>query len=377
MARDFSIRTDITGPNADYPDGAIKDESPAGSGNGTKINEAVYGDLYQTFLKLLRDQGVEPNGLEDNVSNSFQIKDGFDAELLKNAPFQLKEGANPSQVGTADIKEGIDSVVVGTSSVAGEITRTESFEVVSFSVVATGIGGFTRSPKYDAVNDRWFIGSSNGEIRYSDDDGQTWNASTVPAALGEVENFLFNGNTVIALGQNKVVRSANAGVLFSDISGSVSGAGDSGFYSSGLSRFINSKNANGEIMYSDDDGDSWTEISPIGSTGCKLFFAHFQFIAIEVNGGNELRAHTSTDGINWTAKVAPNVPSFFNAFEAIKAGTLYVALGSASDGLIYSTDLINWTVKSGSRQTSPGALVYDSTKRKILYTRDTESYVWG
>lgn len=71
MARDFSARTDIDNTNpGDFPDGRILDSNPASANNGTAVNEAVYGDLYQFFLKLLRDASIIPNGNADTDSTN-------------------------------------------------------------------------------------------------------------------------------------------------------------------------------------------------------------------------------------------------------------------------------------------------------------------
>lgn len=75
-------------PNVDngdlinYPDGRIKDNT--GTGNGTGVNERVYGDLHQTIAKLMRLYSITPNGLPENETNGFQIVEAFRALASKN-----------------------------------------------------------------------------------------------------------------------------------------------------------------------------------------------------------------------------------------------------------------------------------------------------
>jgi hypothetical protein len=65
-----------------YPDGRIKDND--GSGNGTPVNRAVYGDLHSTISKLMRLYAITPNGLPDNETNGFQIIDALSSLASKN-----------------------------------------------------------------------------------------------------------------------------------------------------------------------------------------------------------------------------------------------------------------------------------------------------
>ncbi|QCW21068.1 hypothetical protein [Flavobacterium phage FCOV-F18] len=53
-----------------YPNGRIKNNS--GAGDGTPVNEFMYGDLHEFKDKLMRLAGIEHNGLPDNEQNSFQ-----------------------------------------------------------------------------------------------------------------------------------------------------------------------------------------------------------------------------------------------------------------------------------------------------------------
>lgn len=67
---------------SNYPNGRIKDND--GTGNGTGVNERVYGDLHQTIAKLMRLYEIVPTGLPDNETNGYQIIESLSALASKN-----------------------------------------------------------------------------------------------------------------------------------------------------------------------------------------------------------------------------------------------------------------------------------------------------
>lgn len=67
---------------SNYPNGRIKDND--GTGNGTGVNERVYGDLHQTIAKLMRLYEIVPTGLPDNETNGYQIIEALSALASKN-----------------------------------------------------------------------------------------------------------------------------------------------------------------------------------------------------------------------------------------------------------------------------------------------------
>lgn len=104
-------------PNVDnsdlinYPNGRIKDND--GSGNGTAVNENVYGDFHQTIAKLMRLYGIAPNGLPDNETNGFQIVDALIALASKNdyiLPLSVDTGVIQVGVKLASMKDN-ESIV--------------------------------------------------------------------------------------------------------------------------------------------------------------------------------------------------------------------------------------------------------------------------
>lgn len=67
---------------ANYPDGRIKNNT--GGGNGTPVNEEVYGDIHEMKDKLMRLYGIEHNGLPDNETNGYQFVEALVALASKN-----------------------------------------------------------------------------------------------------------------------------------------------------------------------------------------------------------------------------------------------------------------------------------------------------
>lgn len=77
-----------TNPNVDnsdlsnYPDGRIKDNT--GVGDGTAVNERVYGDIHQNAAKLIRLAGINYTNNPDNEENGFQLVEAIKELASKN-----------------------------------------------------------------------------------------------------------------------------------------------------------------------------------------------------------------------------------------------------------------------------------------------------
>lgn len=83
MARDKGTLVQIDNSNLlDYPNGRIKNQT--GLGDGTPVNEVVYGDYHETFAKLMRLYAINYNGLSDNETNGYQLVEALIALASKN-----------------------------------------------------------------------------------------------------------------------------------------------------------------------------------------------------------------------------------------------------------------------------------------------------
>lgn len=76
MARDKLNQQNIDNSNPqNYPNGRIRNND--GSGNGTPVDESVYGDIHEFHAKAMRDSKTPFNGLPDNESNGYQFLDAL------------------------------------------------------------------------------------------------------------------------------------------------------------------------------------------------------------------------------------------------------------------------------------------------------------
>ncbi len=83
---------DISNPA--YINGRIIDDN--GTGNGTPVNEFLYGDKHQFFEKLMALAVISPNGYPENETNGYQLIDALFAFANKNnlSHNVLKSGSN-------------------------------------------------------------------------------------------------------------------------------------------------------------------------------------------------------------------------------------------------------------------------------------------
>lgn len=81
--RKFSNNSNVDSSDlSNYPDARIKDNT--GALDGTPVNERVYGDVIQFFLKLKRLAGITANDLPDNETNGFQTIQSLKEFATKN-----------------------------------------------------------------------------------------------------------------------------------------------------------------------------------------------------------------------------------------------------------------------------------------------------
>lgn len=83
MGRDKKNQPNID--NSDpigFPNGRIKNNT--GPGNGTAVNEAIYGDIHETFAKLMRLYEIPYNSLPDSETNGYQYVEALRALASKN-----------------------------------------------------------------------------------------------------------------------------------------------------------------------------------------------------------------------------------------------------------------------------------------------------
>lgn len=162
MARNKALQPNIDGSDlTNYPDKRIRNND--GSGNGTPVNEQVYGDIHEFFGKIMREQKINYNGLPDNVTNGYQLYEAFtetpskndyikqiiltapDTILIPNRISSLKEfesisfRANFDSSNAIVLIKGTDNLVKNVS-ILGSWKSGDTVNLVNYSNVITLVG---------------------------------------------------------------------------------------------------------------------------------------------------------------------------------------------------------------------------------------------
>lgn len=162
MARNKALQPNIDGSDlTNYPDKRIRNND--GSGNGTPVNEQVYGDIHEFFGKIMREQKINYNGLPDNVANGYQLYEAFtetpskndyikqiiltapDTILIPNRISSLKEfesisfRANFDSSNAIVLIKGTDNLVKNVS-ILGSWKSGDTVNLVNYSNVITLVG---------------------------------------------------------------------------------------------------------------------------------------------------------------------------------------------------------------------------------------------
>ena len=162
MARNKALQPNIDGSDLiNYPDKRIRNND--GSGNGTPVNEQVYGDIHEFFGKIMREQKINYNGLPDNVTNGYQLYEAFtetpskndyikqiiltapDTILIPNRISSLKEfesisfRANFDSSNAIVLIKGTDNLVKNVS-ILGSWKSGDTVKLVNYSNVITLVG---------------------------------------------------------------------------------------------------------------------------------------------------------------------------------------------------------------------------------------------
>jgi hypothetical protein len=91
--RKLSSNPNVILSDSNYPNGRIRNNT--GTGNGTPVNESVYGDIHVNKDKMMDLYGIIPNNLPDNEAYGYQIIEAYRALASKNdfvLPLSLNTG---------------------------------------------------------------------------------------------------------------------------------------------------------------------------------------------------------------------------------------------------------------------------------------------
>lgn len=160
-----------TNPNVDnsdlvnFPDGRIKNNT--GAGDGTAVNERVYGDIHSNVSKLIRLANISYNGLADSESNGFQIVEalrdlGSKHDVMHNITSTTGVLGITAKLNTMLVDEFLiakssvdlttETTIKGTDLNVFAITTIGTFKTGEFIRLQKTLAGFTIIRLVDAVN---------------------------------------------------------------------------------------------------------------------------------------------------------------------------------------------------------------------------------
>ncbi len=166
MARNKGTLVNIDNSNlSDYPNGRIKNNT--GSGDGTPVNEFVYGDLHEAFAKLMRMYAISYNGLPDNETNGYQLVEALKSLASKNdyvidlstsgadLSVALKIGKlqnNEVFLLKATVNKGSETLIKGSDSVTKTVTYVGDFLIGEYVLMINTASGVTLIRQLNTAN---------------------------------------------------------------------------------------------------------------------------------------------------------------------------------------------------------------------------------
>lgn len=202
-----------------------------------------------------------------------------------------------------------DSAGIGVSSVSDPhvLVSSDNYSLVS-SDNYTLVSGDIVLPK-EMLSGRWVaVGHTTGTAGAAhSEDGYTWIAGVTPTGNYEDVCYIFDEDTdtyrYVACGDGIIIYSDDGGDSWTQLS--VTGSFVSIEYANDIKRLI-AVASTGQIIYSDDFAESWnTTTSPAKSWSCVKRAEYLgMYIAVSTTGGPQQVA-TSLSGITWTLKNVP------------------------------------------------------------------------
>ena len=117
-----------------FPDGRIKNDD--GSGNGTPVNEQVYGDIHENFAKVMRLAGKSFNNLAESEQNGYQFLDALRQMANKNN--LMKPMFKLGTTGKIGCGQNLDHILKDESWVF-----LSSIDITTETILSRGTGGQT------------------------------------------------------------------------------------------------------------------------------------------------------------------------------------------------------------------------------------------
>lgn len=178
MARNKANQQNIDGSDLqNYPNKRIRDND--GSGNGTPVDETVYGDIHEFFAKMMREAGIEYNNLPDNVSNKYQLFEAMVSIANKN-----------------NLLKSINKIDDNNLSIPVKVSKLVEDEVLYFKT------------SFDSVNTMSSIKGSDNSVKPLVLDG-TWKSGQVVRLVNTVNNITLVGLYDTKVAPNIITRLQN------------------------------------------------------------------------------------------------------------------------------------------------------------------------
>ena len=260
---------------------------------------------------------------------------------------------------------------VGGATTANDITITvTSVNSVTGAITEFDFAGLGQAGKFLAIG-----AGTNGAVSI---DGNTWTAEVLPALGGGnwasiADGLQDDGSStfhpsvamVIADGDSTVAYSADADTWSTTtLPGSFNATGENtvafGQITSAIARFVVISDADQDVVYSDNGGQTWTVAgTALPATGYgEMTYGAGKFVAI--NSGTTSAAY-SADGVTWTGVTAP--AAFAAVTDIVWGNGKFVALGG-TNGIMYSLDGVTWVANTLT-------LPLTATERKLSYGQGT------
>lgn len=135
MARDKALQTNIDNSDpVNYPNARIKNNT--GAGDGTPVNEQVYGDIHETFAKLMRRALLSYNHLPENETKGYQYIQAL--EFLATDNDKIKTMYALGSTGKVGTTINLDRLRTDESFI-----MLSSMDITTETILSRGTGGGT------------------------------------------------------------------------------------------------------------------------------------------------------------------------------------------------------------------------------------------
>lgn len=186
-------------------------------------------------------------------------------------------------------------------------------------------------------------GANNDGLSWSSN-GQDFTPSTVNGSGGQYSCVFWTGTNFIASASGGSMKISSDGGTFDNpttpaVNWALSAYGAAQFaMSPDTGRVIGVPTSGSRFIYSDDDGDSWSEVNVDNATWRGVTYKHGIWYAVKSTTGNAVYS-SSNNGLTWTQLVTPGMADVF--MRKLFTHENYI-VGLAGDTIWFSEDGENW-----------------------------------